>query len=118
MLMTYRWPGNVRELKNFVERYLVFAPSDPAAAVQLLEGPGHPPAESEEKAKGRASAAVVRYDLPYKEAKTELLESFEIQYCKRLLVKNKGNISAAARDAGLHRKHMEELVKKHQLKGS
>src|SRR5205823_4959858 len=37
MLMTYSWPGNVRELKNFVERYLVFAPTDAAAAVELLD---------------------------------------------------------------------------------
>jgi DNA-binding NtrC family response regulator len=110
MLMTYSWPGNVRELKNFVERYLVFAPADAAGAVELLDGGGRT------KGKGGATGSLMRFDLPYKEAKGKLVEAFEVQYCKRVLDKNKGNISAAARESGIHRKHFEELVKKHSLK--
>jgi two-component system response regulator GlrR len=109
MLKTYSWPGNVRELKNFVERYLVMAPETAGAAVELLET-GRP------KGKGSPASSLMRFDLPYKDAKAKLLDAFEAQYCKRWLEKNKGNISAAAREAGIHRKHFEELVKKHSLK--
>ena len=110
MLMTYSWPGNVRELKNFVERYLVFAPTDAAAAVELLDA-GRP------KGKASPAAGLMRFDLPYKDAKSRLLDAFEVQYCKKMLEKTKGNVSAAARESGIHRKHFEELVKKHSLKG-
>ena len=58
----------------------------------------------------------MRFDLPFKEAKAGMVETFEVEYCKRALARHGGNVSAAAREAGIHRKYLEELVKKHGLK--
>ncbi len=109
MLANHTWPGNVRELKNFVDRFRVFAPSDLAGAAQLLDPAGS-------AATPGRPAADARYDIPFKEAKGQLVDEFEVRYCRRILDKHGGNVSAAAREAGIHRKYLEELVKKHALK--
>ncbi len=106
MLANHNWPGNVRELKNFVDRFRVFAPTDAAGAAQLLDAD-----RSKSTGGGR-----MRFDLPFKEAKAELVETFEVEYCRRLLERHGGNVSASSREAGIHRKYLEELVKKHALK--
>ena len=108
MLANHDWPGNVRELKNFVDRFRVFSPETAAQAAELLDP------RSGAKTGGGGGAA--RYDLPYKDAKAELVEAFEVEYCRRALARSGGNISAAARESGIHRKYLEELVKKHALK--
>lgn len=53
--------------------------------------------------------------LPFKEAKEQLLERFEAAYFKRLLAHSDGNASAMARAAGIDRKHLYTLAKKHHL---
>jgi two-component system, NtrC family, nitrogen regulation response regulator GlnG len=112
MLTSYGWPGNIRELKNFVERFMVFAPGDVASAANLLTSP---PGGKGGK-RDTAAMSLLRIDLPFKDAKQRLVEGFEIQYCRALLKKHGGNMAAAAREGGIHRKYMEELVKKHGLK--
>jgi DNA-binding NtrC family response regulator len=109
LLANHTWPGNVRELKNFVDRFRVFAPPNASAAAQLLDADRHGSHSS-------GSASILRYDLPFKDAKSMLVETFEVEYCRRVLEKHGGNISAASREAGIHRKYLEELVKKHALK--
>jgi DNA-binding NtrC family response regulator len=108
MLASHSWPGNVRELKNFVERFKVFAPSDASHAARLLD---HGASQADTDV-----AALFRYDIPFKEAKGQLVGQFEVEYCRRLLERHGGNISAGAREAGIHRKYLEELVRKHALK--
>jgi DNA-binding NtrC family response regulator len=53
--------------------------------------------------------------LPFKEAKELLLERFEAEYFRRLLAGQGGNASAIARQAGIDRKHLYTLAKKHNL---
>ena len=53
--------------------------------------------------------------LPFKEAKEQLLERFEAAYFKRLVAHSDGNASAMARAAGIDRKHLYTLAKKHHL---
>ena len=108
MLMNHSWPGNVRELKNFVDRFRVFAPADAAGAAQLLDKSIAPNQDGE--------GAEFELDLPYKEAKGNLVSRFEVAYCKMLMEQHSGNVSASARAAGIHRKYLEELVRKHSLK--
>ena len=109
LLANHNWPGNVRELKNFVDRFRVFAPSDAAGAAQLLDA-------DRTGSAGSKGGQLLRYDIPFKEAKSLLVETFEVEYCRRLLERHGGNVSAASREAGIHRKYLEELVKKHSLK--
>lgn len=93
------WPGNVRELNNAVERALLLS-------FEELEPLGT-------ALKGGASVDASR---PFKEVKGELIDDFEQQYLQKLLDRTGGNISQAAREAGIDRKHLERLVKKHNLR--
>jgi DNA-binding NtrC family response regulator len=53
--------------------------------------------------------------LPFKEAKERLLEEFEAAYVRRLLAVSDGTASELARLAGIDRKHLYTLAKKHNL---
>lgn len=89
----YPWPGNVRELRGFVRR--VIALGDLGAQVF---------AESD---LGR-----VRSDLPYHDAKGRWIEHFERIYLEQLMDEVGGNVSEAARRAGMNRSHLSEMLKK------
>ena len=104
MLETHDWPGNVRELKNFVERWIAL-PDLPASA--LLS-----PAKA---ARGSEPSPAVDPTVPYHEAKERCLEAFERAYLEALLAACEGNVSEAARVAGLSRQSCYRLMHKHGL---
>ncbi len=105
-LLGYAWPGNVRELRNAIERsiHLGAAHALPlgGAAAPAQAAPAQPPA---------AGSA----DLPFKEAKEQLVVAFERAYVERLMAKHQGNISAASREADIDRNYLYRLLKKHGL---
>ena len=100
----YHWPGNVRELRNLVERSLA------GADLETM------PQESNVAARTLSSTENIT-DLPFKEAKERLVESFTKEYLVALLEKCEGNISQAAREAGIARNYVHRLVSKYGLKG-
>ncbi len=99
-LLTQRWPGNVRELKNVVERLTALHPGGILKREDLEED--QPAAEA---VSGLAF-------LPWKEAREQYLSSFESSYAHQMLVRCGGNISAAAREAGVDRKTFYALLKR------
>ena len=102
-LRRHSWPGNVRELRNVIER-----------ACLLARGEYDQPrgrAVSEEP----APTLGIRTDLPFKEAKGQLVEMFEREYIEDLMRRHKMNLSAAAREAQIDRKHLRELIRKYGL---
>jgi DNA-binding NtrC family response regulator len=114
-LQQHRWPGNVRELRNFVERAALLATGDRIETKHLV-----PPSFGDTHADEGADAFTLDgfgEDLPFKDAKTRLIDRFERAYWGRLLARTKGNVSAAARIAGIHRKSAEYLLKKLDLRG-
>ncbi|MBF0499857.1 MAG: sigma-54-dependent Fis family transcriptional regulator [Candidatus Riflebacteria bacterium] len=54
-------------------------------------------------------------DLPYREAKEMVLNGFERKFFSALLSKADGNISKAARAAGMHRKNLYMKLKEHEI---
>jgi DNA-binding NtrC family response regulator len=118
-LERHDWPGNVRELRNVVERALSLGN---AAVVDLGDG-GAPPSpeapagpaatDSAPRTLPPTSSGVL--DLPFKEAKAALVESFERDYLTALLARHRGNISRAAAEAGIDRNYIHRLVKKYGL---
>ena len=109
-LLAHGWPGNVRELRNVVDRALALAPSATTFAALRLAVTATSAADDDPRA--------VRTDLEYAEAKQRLLDAFEARYLRDLLARTDGNISEAARQSGLDRKHLRTLLKKHSLPGS
>jgi len=112
-LAAYDWPGNVRELRNAVERAVTFAedevlaPGDLPAEVTGRPGAGEGPVP--------ALSDSTRLKMPFKDAKERILASFEREYVVELLRRHGMNVSAAAREAGLDRRHIYRLLDKHGI---
>jgi len=101
-LQRHSWPGNVRELRNVVERACLLSRGE---YINLDDA-------FQEEA---APALGIRTDLPFKEAKGQLVEMFEREYIVDLMRRHKMNLSAAAREAQIDRKHLRELIRKYDL---
>ncbi|MBA2663540.1 MAG: sigma 54-dependent Fis family transcriptional regulator [Bradymonadaceae bacterium] len=124
MLMSYPWPGNVRELRNVIERAASLA-SGPAIERSDLHLSGYtvggptplaPPVTSAGPADPDSSRIQADLTLAFKDAKQQVVDQFEYDYLDRIIDAHDGNISRAAKQAGLTRFHMRELLKKHDLK--
>jgi DNA-binding NtrC family response regulator len=98
-LLRQRWPGNVRQLKNVMERLTALHPGG------VLE-----PDDLAEDLPANSTASQLS-SLPWKEAREQYLASFELSYAQALLARCDGNISAAAREAGVDRKTFYALLK-------
>ena len=111
-LVSHPWPGNVRELRNFIERTMAITGGVDAAAA----GPATRPANAPPGTVGPATLAGAAIDLarPFIEAREELLAHFEKGYLEAQLARHGGNISRAARAAGLDRMHFKRLLARHQ----
>jgi DNA-binding NtrC family response regulator len=111
-LMAHDWPGNVRELRNVLERavYLSRATGSQELGIVLL-GTG---------AGRTGDDAAFQFDAgkSYRDTRAKYDLEFEKRYVKWLLGRHGGNVSAAARDAKMDRKHLHDIAKKHGLRGS
>lgn len=99
-LMRQQWPGNVRQLKNVMERLTALHPDG-------VLGP-----EDVEEDSPRQDATSRLSALPWKDAREQYLASFELSYANDVLNRCGGNISAAARQAGVDRKTFYSLLKR------
>ena len=104
-LMKQRWPGNVRQLKNAMERLTALHPGG------VLE-----PRDLDEDSPNPGSAAALSV-LPWKDAREQYLASFEASYAQAVLARCGGNVSAAARAAGVDRKTFYALLKRDHASG-
>ncbi|MCL2625457.1 MAG: sigma 54-interacting transcriptional regulator [Cystobacterineae bacterium] len=100
----YDWPGNVQELRNLVERALAGADADPL------------PGQATTRKSPRNLEAEIIAELPFKEAKERLVDSFTREYLMSLYERCEGNISRMAREAGIARNYVHRLVTKYGLK--
>lgn len=99
-LSRHSWPGNVRELRDYVERSVVFDTAVP------------PWRDTSNSASSASSSMEVNTDLPFKIAKEQVVSEFERQYLTALLDTTNGNLSSAARKAGIDRMYLHRLVQK------
>ncbi|MBA3393126.1 MAG: sigma 54-interacting transcriptional regulator [Deltaproteobacteria bacterium] len=95
-LLRHAWPGNVRELRNYLEGCLVRQDSAQAAVP--------------------AGEPVIDIARPLREVRDRWVRHVEQRYLERLLAAHGGNVSAAARAAGVDRVHLHRLLVKHGLR--
>ncbi|WP_161635956.1 sigma-54 interaction domain-containing protein [Desulfonatronovibrio hydrogenovorans] len=106
--MDYSWPGNVRELENLIERAFILESSE------LLTPMSFPPELFVHQAGNETE--YINIDLPLSEVRRIHLEAIEKQYLQQLLIKNKGRIRNAARQAGIGERQLNKLMGKYGLK--
>jgi DNA-binding NtrC family response regulator len=110
VLGDYGFPGNVRELQNVVERVVSMClPGQEIAPVDLPDELSVRPS-----ANGRGGVHFTA-DLPFHDAKSDAISVFEKEYLRDLLKRHGGNISQAARTAGIDRKTIHRMLVKYQL---
>jgi DNA-binding NtrC family response regulator len=100
-LARHEWPGNVRELRNYVERSIVLQTARLSFA---------PPQFTPGTASGSPGVDV---SIPYKVAKEALIDGFERAYVRAVIAACNGNMTKAARMAGIDRMYLHRLVQKH-----
>jgi DNA-binding NtrC family response regulator len=105
------WKGNVRELQNVVEHMVVLL--EPGAEITPEEIPalGERPAEQP----AAWTPPGVSTEEPYYAARDRLVAEFELHYLTQLLTQAGGNMSRAARAAGVDRTTLYRLMERHGL---
>ncbi len=111
VLRRYRWPGNVRELENAMERAVLLARGPEITVAEL-------PPQVAASPDRLAPEAQVLSELPYAQAKQSALHSFEKRYLGALMRRAEGNLSEAARLAGMDRSNFRRLLKAHGIDAS
>jgi DNA-binding NtrC family response regulator len=98
-LARHAWPGNVRELRNHLERCLVLVEPAPLHTVE-------------------AASAGMKPDVsrPLKVERKRFLDAFERAYLEAVLAREGGNVTKAARAAGVDRMHFYRLLWRAGLK--
>lgn len=110
LLEGHRWDGNVRELENAMERAAVVTQGD---TVSVHDLPSHLLRHLEKR---RQDDEQDVYELPFSQAKERALELFERRYAESLLSRAKGNVSEAARRAGLDRSNFRRLMARYGVR--
>jgi DNA-binding NtrC family response regulator len=100
-LMAYDWPGNVRELEGLILRALVLTAST------ILQ--------SEDINLPQRSSRPLQENSLLRQAKTNMIQNFELEYLTRLLAAHRGNITHAAKAAGKQRRTLQRLIRKYDL---
>jgi DNA-binding NtrC family response regulator len=107
-LQRYHWPGNVRELRNVITRAVALAgPDDDFQSLPFVLRP---------TAAAPDAVPTARADRPFHEAKDALIGRFERDYLTDLVQRADGNLSQAARIAGLERKFLYKLLERAGLR--
>ena len=106
-LQNYNWPGNVRELENIVERAMVITKREQLSAAELPKSL----LDCKVGVRHIVSNNDGRNPLPYKQAKSMALDTFNRYYINSLLDMTKGNISQAAEIANMNRSNFKRMMR-------
>ena len=119
MFKKYSWPGNVRELKNMIERMVIISPSDiiEIQEPEIIQSKkevsfGTRPTLAKQSNEADNADELYMgsefYELPFKEA----VGRFELEYVRRIMNANNGNIAKTARDLNVQRSTIYNILKK------
>jgi DNA-binding NtrC family response regulator len=104
-LMRHDWPGNVRELENAIERAVALARTN------IIELTDLPPILQDGGTSITPGSGDSYGHLPLRDAR----DVFEQKYIAELLTKTKGNITHAAKLAGIAWQNFHQKLKKYDI---
>lgn len=122
-MMRYSWPGNIRELRNVIERAITLARGPSVTAMDLPEKIRQPQGMTTRSvdANNPTDVATRSTAVPISStgaSREEAMEAAEYQYLVNLMQSHTGNVSEAARQAGLSRQGMHKRLKKHDIQAA
>jgi DNA-binding NtrC family response regulator len=106
LFMSNPWRGNVRELENIVSRSVLLSQGDVIGPEDINWKP--------DTSRDCLVAKEVE-TLTYKEAKRRVLESFHREYLTGILTRHDGNITRAAKDCGLERQALQQVLRRYGI---
>ncbi len=109
-LMRREWPGNIRELQNFIRRMIVFTSGDEInlTSLQAVDNQTH------SQSSGETVKDYSGLEL-YSEAKSRVINQFTEEYVREILTQTGGNISQAAKLAGMSRVALQKITRRLEI---
>ena len=105
LLLTYSYPGNMRELENIMQHAIVLAQEEIIVPENL---PCYLSSSTEVRRRFEGAS--------FHAAKQQLIETFEQEYIANCLQRTGGNMSAAARIAGINIKNFSDKMARYNIK--
>lgn len=104
LFLNYPWPGNIRELESALLKTFIICDKSIITIKDVRE------------ALPRINSYFLNNSIkPFKEAKDMFLESFEERYIKDLLLRSRGNILKAAKEAKVTRSFLYYKIKQYGI---
>jgi two-component system response regulator AtoC len=111
-LLGYSWPGNVRELVNVMERSMLMTKNGSILEDVIIDAEGDPGVV---QGRDDLSEKVPDTWTAFKRFKSGILRKrkgeLERLFIEKLLIRNNGNISLSARNAGIDRRQFQDMIK-------
>jgi two-component system, NtrC family, response regulator GlrR len=117
LLMKHSWPGNVRELQSTVERAVLLSSQLELGEedVGFSERSTIANGNSEYRLDDEPVATPTGHEI-FREAKEKMVRQFERSYLVQVMAAVDGNVSRAARLAGMQRRDFQRLLRKHDVR--
>jgi DNA-binding NtrC family response regulator len=104
------WPGNVRELQNVIKRAVIFEKGT-VIGREVLE-------ESSPVGDLEPGLSPDLFGMDYRTAREKIIGDFTRGYVRYLLRKTSGNVTHAARLAGIERQSLQHLIRRYDIDAS
>ena len=101
------WEGNVRELENVIIQGVLFSTTGEINPRDM---------DLSNTKKSEYGHSGPFQNIPYKAAKEETLKQFNHNYIGHLLKAHNGNVTQAARQCGLERQALQQVMRRYKVK--
>jgi DNA-binding NtrC family response regulator len=115
ILCRYNYPGNIRELQHLIERAMVLCKGNTITTDVLPEEMRVPTRDVKSLIPGQERFPIPRNKGELRTARAKAQREIEYLFLTELLSSTRGNVSEAARRAGMDRSWLIELIGRHQL---
>ena len=107
IFMNMPWEGNVREMENLIMRGILFSASDTIKPQDIGVA---------EHERSKLLTTNGFSGMPYRQAKEQTLDQFNHTFIGELLTLNQGNVTQAAKQCGLERQALQQIMKRYGIK--
>ena len=107
MFLKRPWVGNVREMENVIIQGILFSTTDEITPTDI---------NFNEILPEDSRMSHPFQQLPYKQAKEQMLQHFNAGYIGNLLTDSQGNVTQAARSCGLERQVLQQIMRRYGIK--